>query len=259
MKKRNKEVVARVRAALVEDCVRMDGRLVALLRARTRVAPEVRMIRKLGKSLRGGLCLLGMEEEAGREIQAIGRLLGGDRDAVSRLDTWRRLAWRGDAAAAAAIGGLLEHGRRAADRHPPPEAVAWCLGRSRTVRAALANAAAGDPRPAKTLKQLQRRMVKHCGLLGQRRENDFHEARKSLKNWLGAVRILGGPSPDLAAKADRLAGILGHENDLAVLGTWLKERGFTKHLVPGLWDAVTAARRHQQDRAIARAAALGGK
>lgn len=256
MKNSEREAAARVRSELAGDCVLLERRLVALLRARTRIAPEVRLIRKLGKSLRGGLELLGMAEDAGRGIQGIGRLLGGDRDAVSRSETWRCLAWDDDGGAAAAIAGLLDQQRLAADRPPPPEAVAWCLGRSREARAALLAALEPEARPLKQLKRLHRRMVKHCRLMERRRETDFHEARKALKAWLGAARLLPELSSGIAAKVERLSGILGRENDLAVLEHWLDDHGFTKQLVPGLWETTAAARRRLQDRAIRKAAAL---
>jgi len=243
------------RKRLVERCSEMETLLTGLLRPRARVDRDVRLIRKLGKSLRGGCALLGLDSTAGREIQAIGRLLGGQRDAVSRLDTWRRLRWNDDSAVAAAITGLLTQQRCEAGQRPPPAAIGWALGRLRTAREILA---AEDSSPAplnKKLRNLHKQMLKRCRGMKNLRPEDFHEARKALKAWVGAVAFLPDAPPEAAA-IDKLGGILGRENDLAMLEAWLDGHGFTAKLVPGLWQAIRKQRRARQSRAVKKAGRL---
>ena len=92
----NDSVTQFAKDRLAGGCDTMRQRLHGLLDAKGRVAEEVHAIRKLGKSLRGGFSLFRLEKSAALEIQAIGRLLAGPRDAVSRLKTWNKLGWVGD-------------------------------------------------------------------------------------------------------------------------------------------------------------------
>jgi hypothetical protein len=240
---------------LVERFREMETLMIGLLRPQARVDRDVRLIRKLGKSLRGGLTLLGLDSTAGREVQAIGRLLAGQRDAVSRLDTWRRLGWNGDSEVAAAIASLLSRQRGEAGQRPPPAAIAWALTRLRTARGMLA---AEDRSPAlleKKLKNLHKQMVKRCRGMKNLHPDDFHEARKALKAWTGALAFLPQAPPEAAA-IDKLGGILGRENDLAMLENWLERHGFTAKLAPGLWKTIRKRRCECQARAVQHAGKL---
>src|SRR5687768_18434084 len=107
------------REQLAAGCDTMEHLLAGLLDSKGRVAEEIHVLRKLGKSLRGGFALFRLGRTSAREVQAIGRLLSGPRDAVSRLNTWNKLGWKGDAPAAAAIVGLLDLQTHSAARRPP--------------------------------------------------------------------------------------------------------------------------------------------
>ena len=135
------------REQLASGCDTMARLLVGLIDSKGRVAEEVHAIRKLGKSLRGGFSLFRLGKSSAKEIQAIGRLLSGPRDAVSRLNTWHKLAWNDDASATAAIVGLLDQQTHTAARRPPPEP-------SR-------GASIGSPPPAKTSMNCHRMICPH--------------------------------------------------------------------------------------------------
>ena len=247
------ETTARlVREQLTADCSKMKDLLVGLLDSKGKVAEEIHAIRKLGKSLRGGLALFLLEKSAAREIQAIGRLLSGPRDAVSRFNTWNKLGWVGDPGISAAIAGLLEQHTHSAARRPPPETIAWCVDR---VSAALEELQAIPAehlaeRISKGLSKLEKRALSRCRKLDHQDDEDFHQARKAVKAWLGAIGLL----PENSVKADpvlhELAEQLGDENDLATLSVWLDEHGFTRRFVPDLWNAIKASRRRLQRKAI---------
>ena len=104
------------RERLTTHCESMKQQLLGLLDSKGRVAEEIHAIRKLGKSLRGGFSLFRLGKSAALEIQAIGRLLSGPRDAVSRLNTWNKLGWVGDPGICAAIAGLLDQQTHSAAR-----------------------------------------------------------------------------------------------------------------------------------------------
>ena len=182
--------LARERLAL--DCTKMNTLLLGLLDSKGKVAEEIHAIRKLGKSLRGGFALFRLEKSAALEIQAIGRLLSGPRDAVSRLNTWNKLGWVGDPGISAAIAGLLDQHTHSAARRPPPETIAWCVDR---VGAALDELQSLPKehlpeRISKGLAKLEKRTLQRCRKLDHREEEDFHEARKAVKAWLGAIGFL---------------------------------------------------------------------
>lgn len=225
------------REQLAGGCDRMEHLLRGLLDTRGRIAEEVHATRKLGKSLRGGFALFGLGKSSAVEIQAIGRLLSGPRDAVSRLSTWKKLAWDGDASAAAAIGALLDQLTHSAARRPPPETIDWCLERVVAARRNLAELPAESlaKRIAQGLRKLDKRVIKRCRSLDDSGKEDFHDARKALKAYLGALGFmpegLVTPDPALAELPD----LLGDENDLATLSGWLEDHGFTARMVPGLW------------------------
>jgi CHAD domain len=241
---------------LAGSCDVMEQLLNGLLDAKGRVAEEVHAIRKLGKSLRGGFSLFRLGETSAKEIQAIGRLLSGPRDAVSRLATWDKLGWDGDAAATAAIGGLLLQQTHSAARRPPPETIAWCVARVTAARQNLLELPQAElaTRISTGLKKLDKQVTKRCKRLNHDGEEDFHDARKALKAYLGALGFLPEGAITLDLKLLELPEILGDENDLATLSTWLDQHGFTENFVPVLWKKLEKSRSRLRKRAIRDAA-----
>lgn len=240
------------RERLASGCDMMKQLLSGLLDAKGKVAEEVHSIRKLGKSLRGGFSLFRLEKSAALEIQAIGRLLSGPRDAVSRLNTWNKLAWSEDAGISSAIAGLLDQHTHSAARRPPPETIEWCMERTDAAQQELAGLPPEELAATitKGLKKLKQRALKRCRKLDHRAEEDFHEARKALKALLGAVGFLPDGTVPLDPKLHDLAELLGDENDLATLSHWLEGHGFTPRFAPDLWKTIRATRRKQQKRVI---------
>jgi CHAD domain len=232
------------RQKLIENCELMVRWLTGLLDSKGRVAEEVHAIRKLGKSLRGGFALLGLGKNSAKEIQVIGRLLASPRDAVSRLSTWDKLGWADDVSAASAIHELLVQQTHSAARKPPKEAVDWCVERVAAARKnleALPTEELSD-RLSRGLKKLQKRVAKRCRSLDRRGEDDFHDARKALKAYLGALAFLPEGSGSLEKKLAELPEGLGDENDLATLSFWLEDHGFTELFVPTLWEKIEEVR-----------------
>jgi len=248
----DKTVTRQTREGLASGCELMKRLLAGLLDSKGKVAEEVHAIRKLAKSLRGGFSLFRLEKSSALEIQAIGRLLSNPRDAVSRFNTWNKLAWEGDAPVAAAIGRLLEQQTHSAARRPPPETIDWCLARVDAAAAELKQVPADHPAGglAKRVKKLQRRAFKRCGKLNDRREEDFHEARKAVKALLGAAGFLPEGVAPVDPQFQDLAELLGDENDLATLSRWLDDHGFTKRFAPDLRKTTTAARRKLQEQVV---------
>lgn len=240
------------REQLAGGCDRMEHLLRGLLDSRGRIAEEVHATRKLGKSLRGGFALFGLGKSSSLEIQAIGRLLSGPRDAVSRLSTWKKVAWDGDAAAAAAIGTLLEQLTHSAARRPPPETIAWCVERVNAARLNL------DELPQESLvaqvtrglRKLDKRVIKRCRSLDHSGKEDFHDARKALKAYHGALGFMPEGLITLDPKLAELPELLGDENDLATLSEWLEEHGFTAKMVPGLWAKLRELRSFLRSQVI---------
>ena len=246
------------REQLASGCDTMERLLLGLLDSKGRVAEEVHAIRKFGKSLRGGFSLFRLGESSAKEIQAIGRLLSNSRDAVSRLNTWKKLAWEDDASATAAIAGLLDQQTHSGARRPPRETIDWCIGR---VAAARKNLRELPPENladqlALGLGKLGKQVAKRCRKLDHRGEEDFHDARKALKAYLGALGFLPEGSVALDPKITELSELLGDENDLGTLSEWLAEHGFTDHFVPGLWGKLKDSRRKLRKRAMRDAAHL---
>ena len=235
---------------LAGGCDMMVQLLNGLLDAKGRVAEEVHAIRKLGKSLRGGFSLFRLGQNSAKEIQAIGRLLSEPRDAVSRLSTWDKLAWEGDAAAA--IHGLLEQQTHSAARRPPQETIAWCVARVTAARQNLLELPQAEftGRISTGLKKLDKQVTKRCRRLIHNDEEDFHDARKALKAYLGALGFLpeGAVIPDV--RILELPEILGDENDLATLSTWLNQHGFSENFVPTLWKKLEKSRSRLRKLAI---------
>lgn len=236
----------------------MEMRLNGLLDSKGRVAEEVHAIRKLGKSLRGGFALFRLEDSAAREIQVIGRLLSSPRDAVSRLSTWNKLAWKADETTSAAIVGLLEQQTHTAARRPPAATISWCVERVRTASDELSQLPPADltERMAKGVDKLRKRVIRRCRHLDHRAEEDFHDARKALKAYLGAVGFLPENSVPAEPVMADLAELLGDENDLATLATWLERHGFTPSFAPDLWKLILKTRKAIRKQAMADAAIL---
>lgn len=230
----------------------MEHRLHGLLDSKGRVAEETHALRKLGKSIRGGLNLFGLPKSAVRAIGAIGRLLGGPRDAVSRRTTWQRLALadgpHADEASVAAIGALLEQHARSAARRPPRQTVTWAEVRLRHTRVALSAIPEEDlsQRAEKGLKKLRKSFRGHLrSIVTHHGEHEFHDLRKAIKAWLGALQHLGH-SPDERIK--EFTDLLGDLNDLHVFAAWLDAHGFVRSLAPIPWRAVDdrlAALKHE--------------
>ncbi|MGA0845151.1 MAG: CHAD domain-containing protein [Luteolibacter sp.] len=256
MKSLDAPAAHQARELLTLQCGQMSDLLRGLADAKERIAEEIHAIRKLGKSLRGGFAVFGLEKKAAREIQAVGRLLAAPRDAVSRFKTWQQLEWSHDPAAVAAIHGLLEQQTHSAARLPPAEVIEWCLERVEIARARLdeLDAAEADERCVAGLQRLHKRLLKRLRRMRRAEVEDFHETRKALKAWLGAVSIVPGAAGESAGECmDALLGLadcLGDENDLSTLGEWLGTYGFTQRMLPDLWDALDEKRRKLRDRSI---------
>lgn len=254
----DESVTLQTRERLTAGCATMKHLLVGLLDTKGKVAEEVHAIRKLGKSLRGGFSLFRLEKSAALEIQAIGRLLSGPRDAVSRFNTWNKLKWDADPLVSAAVGLLLEQQTHSAARRPPRETIDWCLAR---VDAALAELQAlpgenFDGVLAEGLAKIERKAAKRCRKLDQRNEEDFHETRKAVKALLGAAGFLPDGTVSLDPRFTDLAELLGDENDLATLSLWLKGHGFTERFAPDLTETVEHARWKLQKRVLRNVAKL---
>lgn len=236
----------------------MNELLAGLVDSHGKVAEEVHAIRKLGKSLRGGFHLFRVGNTAAKEIQAIGRLLSGPRDAVSRQSTWQKLEWNADEACASAISGLLEVHVQSAARRPPQAAVDWCLARVDDARTALVSIPPADlpGRMEEGIRKLGKKLRSRAKRLEHRAEEDFHEARKAVKAWLGATALLPDGVVEPLPHCDDLAEILGDENDLATLSAWLEGHGFTDRFAPALWHLIATRRLHLQKKALHKAKAL---
>jgi len=255
----SEEMAEEARQCLLADCGKMKGLLVGLMDSHGRVADEVHAIRKLGKSLRGGLHLFRLGHSGAREIQAIGRLLAGPRDAVSRQSTWNKLGWNDHPPTAEAISGLLEIYVQSAARRPPMAAVDWCLSRVDEAAHALACLPCEElpGRMEKGIEKLRSRFRRRARRLQHGAEEDFHEARKAVKAWLGAHALLPEEClPESSPHHQNLAETLGDENDLATLSAWLESHGFTDHFAPSLWHQLATSRLELQNISIRIARAL---
>jgi hypothetical protein len=248
------------REQLAGGCNRLEEMLHGLRSGDGPTSDQVHSIRKLGKSLRGGFVLFGLEKSSAMEIQSIGRLLSESRDAVSRLNTWRKLGWNQNESAASAILGMLEHSVHSATRQPPAEVIAWCLERVDLARRPLIDLAGVNQVDLidHGLRKLRKRMVKRSKRLSRQRKDDFHEARKAAKSYLGALGFLPDPPGKSQPVLHDLAELLGDENDLATLSAWLLSHGFTKAFLPGMWQELNRSRRLLREKAMRHAAKLAG-
>ncbi|HEX7261909.1 MAG TPA: CHAD domain-containing protein, partial [Luteolibacter sp.] len=239
------------REHLADGCDLMERMLVGLLDSKGRIAEEIHALRKLGKSLRGGFALFRLGKSSTKEIQAVGRLLSGPRDAVSRLSTWNKLKWKGDERTVAAIVGLLDQQTHSAARKPPRETIAWCVDRVVAARKELQALPVENlaERLDAGIKKLGTQVVKRCKRLDHRGEEEFHDARKAIKAYLGALGFLPKVSVTLHPIMTELPEILGDENDLATLSGWLDEHGFTAHFAPDLWKTLEHDRSKLREKA----------
>lgn len=247
---------AGARSALIAACVEMERLLGGLNDSHGKVAEEIHQVRKLGKRLRGALAMAGESKPCIRWIAVIGRMLGGSRDATVRVKTWKSLEM-GEAVAGsveAAIGAMLELEASAANRRPPQAVVDWshaALGQvvsrlaARTdeeVAACTAEGVAGLER------QLRKRLKR---ALQRVRNEDFHDCRKAAKAWLGGLSlVLPGVEVPGVKEAEKLAGNLGDENDLEVLGCWLTSRGFTPATAGVAWRILRKRQERIRRRSI---------
>ncbi len=246
-----------VRSQLDSGCNAMAQQLNGLLDSKGRVAAEVHAIRKLGKSLRGGFSLFQLKDAAA-EIQVIGRLLSGPRNAVSRMKTWQKLDWEKEITISKAIFGLLDQHTHSAARRPPIEIIAWCHERVAEARKALMEL------PVESLqkitrngaKRLQKKVCSRFSSLDFRNEEGFHESRKALKAFMGAAGFLPESAEPMDPKLAELGDLLGDENDLATLSYWLTEHGFTERFAPSLWKLIKKNRRAMRKQVIADADGL---
>lgn len=241
------------RGRILGECRKLQAMVAGLTTREDNVADQVHEIRKLGKSLRGAFAMMRLHKSSARDLQAIGRLLSAPRDAVVRLATWEQIGWEDDPGVAAAIRSLLEQGTHGTPRHPPEAALIWCGSR---IESAMAKLEAIQPedlakRAGKGFRKLDKRVRKRCRKLDRDRTGSFHEARKAIKAWLGAIAHL----PEDRRPGDpgfrELAKLLGDENDLAVLSAWLEEHGFTRRFAPALHHEIGIARGDLQLRAVA--------
>ncbi len=241
-----------IRERLAVGCFTLQQQLGDLTAAHGQVADNVHAIRKLAKSLRGGFALFHLKPSPATNIQAIGRLLSDRRDAVARLTTWTHLDWLADPPSAAAITSLLDQQAHSAALRPPPPAVAWCLDHITAAQQALLAMSSVDLARQITdgLTSLEHKTFKRCRMLDHRSHKDFHQARKALKAWLGAVGFLPQPMTHTDPQLNNLADVLGDENDLATLADWLQCHGFTPQLAPDLWQTLNTARHQLQRDAI---------
>lgn len=243
------------RDRVLEGGEQLKRQLRGLLEKREDLAEAVHEVRKRAKAVRGGLALFRLQKTSGREIQAIGRMLSGTRDAVSRQAMWERLDWQGDIRVAAAIRSLLGQQSQAVSRVAFPAAAAgWCLERVDAAQTNLRELP--EAILTKSLRQgldgLGHRVRQCCRRLQDGEEPRFHETRKALKAWMGALEHLPeGLRPDVAFLED-LTEWLGDENDLATLSGWLEEHGFTAGFAPDLWKTVRKLRHRLQRKVIRR-------
>jgi hypothetical protein len=247
------------RTQLVTGCETLERLLLELLELSPgSVATQVHAVRKLGKSLRGGFALFQMGRKPAREIQAVGRLLAGARDATSRLSTLKKLDWLEPLDSGAAIRSLLEHQSQLAAQPLPAEALRWCLERTSNARQCLDNLTLEESprRIAKGLKKLHRQALIRCSNLDLRNQDAFHDARKALKAYAGAVSFLPPgviePNPLML----KLGETLGDENDLATFELWLSEQGFTEPITGELWPTLKRTQKQMRKQLIREARRL---
>jgi len=252
-----------VRLRLITSCDDMAAALQELLTAKKNISGQIHSLRKLGKTLRGGLVLLDLEKTAYREIQSVGRLLSERRDAVSRRSTWGKIPKKTRNNTTRAITSLLNQQVVSAGRKPPKATVLWCLDRVTQAKEAITEIEETllADRIQQGLEKLRKKLRKRAGKLERPKEEAFHDLRKSIKAYTGAVKFLPTGAVKFLPERDsiippvihELADILGDENDLATLSEWLASHGFTALLEPALWKKLKKSREKLQDQVIQQA------
>jgi len=158
----------------------------------------------------------------------------------------------------AAIGGLLEQHTHSAARKPPPETIAWCIERVNSARDIL-RALDAESLPERMeigIRKLGKRVIKRCRHLDKHGDEDFHDARKALKAYLGAIAFLPEGAIVPQPVMTKLTEVLGDENDLATLTVWLESHGFTEDFAPALWELLEDSRAKLRHKAMVDAALL---
>jgi CHAD domain len=240
----SEEDVNQAREQLLTGCAVMEKSLQTLHESDGCVATQIHAIRKLGKSLRGGFTLFRLEKSSAKEIQTIGRLLSESRDAVSRYKTWSQIGWAQETEAKSAINSLLALQSHSAAQRPPAETITWCIQRVTAARNLLSELSAEElpDRLALGLKKLSKQVNKRCLAIENRNEQSFHDVRKALKAYLGALTYLPEKSTPLDPEMSELVSLLGDENDLTTLAEWLKKHGFSEQFTPNLWRQLKSVR-----------------
>lgn len=233
------------RSGLLAACDEMDDRLRRLIDSKGRVADEIHALRRLGKQLRGALMIAGEPKPCIRSVGFIGSMLGGPRDAVVRLDTWKLLAIEHEVQGSieGVITALLAQQSKSFARRPPAELVAWGQSIIGGIRMRLESAApaALEDRCAKGAERMLRRFRKRLKkAINKADDRDFHEVRKSAKAWLGGMTLLEpGAVPPGGDEVRQLGELLGEEHDLQVFAEWLGENGFSPANVPRVWRRIS--------------------
>lgn len=238
---------------LIAECAEMKASLLALGLEGQDPAPQIHAIRKHGKSLRGGCVLLGLEQAASREIQAIGKALSAARDATSRRNTWQKIQQADENSEhTSAIAALLERDIQLANTTQPQALIDWCCQRIDSATAIIQALPEEklETLANKGLSTLQKAVRKNCSALSHKKSGEFHECRKAIKAYLGAVKFL--PEAHITPPDDwfELAEVLGDENDHTTLAKWLNANGFNAQLAPPIWKKLLKTQRKTQKRAI---------
>ena len=237
-----------VQDQLLAACSHCESLLHRLVAPDASVCDLIHQLRKLGKSLRGGIAMCKLDPHALDHLQAIGRMFSDARDSFVRLQTWDALNWHEDAIAYAAITAALEAQLDASSSPPSPAMIDWCLMLlgpvTDTIRSApielMAQALAIG------IQQQDELIAKRCLQLQSKHPERFHRCRKAIKARLGGLDYLPCPQPELKATYKPLSDQLGEENDLATLAHWLDHHGFSQKLLPSLWCALKDKQRALQ-------------
>lgn len=224
-----------VQECLAAECEKLKQLLGRLPEAEETPTRELREIRRGVRSLRGGFKLLGLTKSTDRDLQAIARVLAAPREAIRRIEIWRKLGWIGDATIAAAVSSLLTQQAGSQLLAPTPAVIGWCASRLESATAALR----GAPTKKAThthgaLKRLGRTAAR-CALRMAASGSGFEAARKALRAWTTAVAVTGESEAPGLRNTARLAGLLRDERDLTRFADWLENHGFTRKLAPDLW------------------------
>ena len=249
------EPYAGAREGLLGACRQVDERLARLAGGGADLAAEVHAIRKLGKKLRGGLMIACGDQGQIRQVGMIGRLLGEARDASVLRETWADL-WDlepEEGSVEWVIDAMIGHQADRAGVAPPAEVVAWSREGVARVRETVEQDALLATRcregSARMLRSLRKRLKR---ALERVEDEDFHAARKSVKFWLGGMKLVAPePVEAVAGPLERLGDALGHEHDLQVFGEWMRQHGFTPASAPRVWKRLPKVQSRARRRSLA--------